>query len=189
MSKVGLTSGTGRKKGIVLWPSFVMLASSLVFWVFFYYDPVGILIMVLSFCFSLACVVCFLIQVALREPKRALSFLIPLLLYFATGPVPPISIFAKGRDPIMIPMVRARDHIEFLIYDARYHLRAETRQKQHRYKEWRLDKQHSDESFYIVYDVTDGIARNNHFEGDGCLATVLRMEEHFYFVTEHCGSL
>ena len=181
MNEVESTSAGSKKRGISLWPSIVMFALGLGLWVFVYDDFVVLCLWVISFFFSAACLVCFLVLMILRRPKRSLSFLIPIFLYFATGLAPPIPVFGWIMGPIDNLLGGSRNHVEFVIYEARHHIKAEVRQNGYRYKEWQLNG-----TIFIVYDVTDAVIRKNDIKG-GCNGWVSKVDEHFYFWDTDCG--
>ena len=89
---------TGR--GFCLWPTIAMLALSFVHWLLLYHFVAHFLLVLAGFFFSAACLVCSLVLVVLRKPKKALSFLIPVLLGVAIGPVPvPVRIVRAHDSP------------------------------------------------------------------------------------------
>lgn len=172
------------KKGFVLWPSLAMLAIDLGIWLALYNNLISLYLLAASFLFSAVCLICFLALMVLRRPKKAVSFLIPLLLCGATGLVPPFPVLITATDPMRRALVHSRHRVEFLIYDARHHIKEEVRQNGYRYKEWRLDT--SSGMDFLSYDVTDGVVEKDGADIGGCFQSVYRVAEHFYFVGHGC---
>ena len=179
---------TGR--GFCLWPTIAMLALSFVHWLLLYHFVAHFLLVLAGFFFSAACLVCSLVLVVLRKPKKALSFLIPVLLGVAIGPVPvPVRIVGHIIAPIRAVCDHSRDRVEFLIYDARHHIKAEVRQNGYKYKKWDLFESFTTD-YYIVYDVTDAVVRRNGVREGICTDWVNRVDGHFYFLrVEYPGTL
>lgn len=172
MNEVESSPVPAKRKGIVLWPSIVTLVPILGGWFLLYHDFLGALLWLTAFFFSVICLLCSLLMVILRRPKRPVSFLIPVLLF---------TVSALGaRD--------SRDYVEFLIYDAHHHIKAEVRQNGCKYKEWPLQK-HSGTYYVIVYDATDAIARRDGVENGGCHELVHGVGGHFYFFRGVCPGI
>lgn len=173
-----------KKVMITLWPTILMMSIIFENWLYLY-DGLAVFLTGLMINAMAVIFIGYSIYLFMRrKPKRAMCFLIPVLIAALLG-----TLLISPLREITMPLRRIYHHshhyVEFLKYDKKYNIRKYVAENKPDYKEWSLVNR----GIFmrsIVYDKNDELIKKDSTEDNICHYSVFRLGEHFYMFETFC---